>query len=326
MLIPATRGDVPKGTITRQETLPTEILAGKESVLFEYAPKRPVGLIVAAVVAALALLGAGLWFGVGDRATVPDLTAGNVAQANTQLADAHLLLGTTTEQPTSDPAQFGKVLSQTPAGKTKVKKDTKVNIVVADHPVNTTVPNIVGGTSAEAKALLEKTGLTVGKIVSQPDPSAAGVVLSQTPVAQASTPWGSTVDLVVSSGDDIVPNVVGQDITVAGPKLVEEGLVVTVVYTQKGTGTPGTVVAQNPAGGSRAPDGTAVTVTVLQKPSASPTPVPTKTVTQTPAPAPTVTVTQTPAPAPTKTVTQTATPAPAPTVTVTVTASPLPQQ
>ena len=36
-----------------------------------------------------------------------------------------------------------------------MKKDTKVNIVVADHPVNTTVPNIVGGTSAEAKALLE---------------------------------------------------------------------------------------------------------------------------------------------------------------------------
>ena len=57
--------------------------------------------------------------------------------------------------------------------------------------------------------------MTVGKIVSQPDPSAAGVVLSQTPVAQGEHTVGSTVDLVVSSGDDIVPNVVGQDITVA---------------------------------------------------------------------------------------------------------------
>lgn len=63
------------------------------------------------------------------------------------------------------------------------------------------------------------------------------------------------------------------------------------------------------------PEPVSVPFAFVEREIASPTPVPTVTVTRTPTPSPTVTVTKTPAPAPTVTVT--AEPAPAPTVYIT---------
>jgi beta-lactam-binding protein with PASTA domain len=103
------------------------------------------------------------------------------------------------------------------------------------------------------------------KYVSSQKPS--GQVVAESPTVGTKVRKGSKVEISVSLGPSAtttqVPNVVGQDQQTAANKLQAAGFQVQVITVP--TSDPsqnGTVVDEEPAGGTRAPDGSTVTIYV----------------------------------------------------------------
>ena len=125
-----------------------------------------------------------------------------------------------------------------------------------------TVPNVVGSSEADAVATLgdAKLDSTATTAASGTD---AGIVIAQDPTAGTEVAEGSTVTIVVSSGPAkvTVPDVVGLDEKTAIARLTEARFSPSVATKQTSTGV-GTVLSQDPAGGTQADPGTSVTIVV----------------------------------------------------------------
>jgi serine/threonine-protein kinase len=134
------------------------------------------------------------------------------------------------------------------------------------------VPNVVGLRSAAAVKRLKTAGLGT-QVISVPGTKPPGTVLSQTPTAGQSVGRGSTVALKVSRGTATVPDVVGQQASDAKAALGAAGLQ-TTVFKVPNAASKGTVVAQKPAAGAKAPRGSKVRINVSTGSQATPPPPP----------------------------------------------------
>ena len=113
--------------------------------------------------------------------TVPDVTGQPLPAAESALSGAELELGTVTKRAVSD-QQPGTVLSQSPAGGSSAKAKSKVNLVVAEAPKESPVPNVVGESEALARSTLGQAGFKVKTTTGQTtEPAAVGIVLRQSP-------------------------------------------------------------------------------------------------------------------------------------------------
>jgi serine/threonine-protein kinase len=104
-------------------------------------------------------------------------------------------------------------------------------------------------------------------------------VISTDPAGGTLVDVGSTVVLSVSTGETAVPDVVGRSQSSATTILEEAGFNVTPVPEETDEASPGTVIAQSPAGDSTARLGTPVVITVAEAP---PEPEPSDTATPSP--------------------------------------------
>jgi hypothetical protein len=131
--------------------------------------------------------------------TVPNVVGQPVASAEAMLQGAEFQTSVITVA-SSEPK--GIVASQNPAAGTKVAPNTPISLSVSDGsgytPAPRTVPDVVGMTEANAKALLESKRfiVSVGR-ESTTDPSLDGVVLSQTPAAGTKGSEGDKVRITV---------------------------------------------------------------------------------------------------------------------------------
>lgn len=103
-----------------------------------------------------------------------------------------------------DKTASGYVVSTDPAGNTSVKKGSKVNIYVSTGPTDTQVkvPAVIGMPLETAKARLQDAGLVVGEVTQADDSGqAAGTVLETDPLPGNKVSSGTTVNIVVSSGE-----------------------------------------------------------------------------------------------------------------------------
>lgn len=133
---------------------------------------------------------------------------------------------------------------------------------------NKTVPTVIGLQVDAAINRLQDDGFKV-QIHRQPnDTRPAGTVFSQNPDAGTNTGKGTTVQLFVSSGrrTRTVPNAVGRPQAQARDALVQAGFTVTTaeVFADQ---PKGTVVAQDPPAGTKAPPGSKVRVNVSKGPA-----------------------------------------------------------
>jgi serine/threonine-protein kinase len=141
-----------------------------------------------------------LYVGVAPAdVAVPDLSGQMQDQVMATLQNLKLNLDPNVQQvDVSDPGEFGRVQSQTPAANTSVPQGSTVTITIAKTKNLVTVTDYTGKTYDQASAALTQQGLKVAK-VTQPGNVPAGQVMSQKPnggtVAQ-----GSTVTLTVSDG------------------------------------------------------------------------------------------------------------------------------
>ena len=163
----------------------------------------------------------------------------------------------------SDTIASGVVISQTPAPNTPVAIGSSVNLVVSLGQPE--VPNVVGMTEANATtAITAVDNLTVGTVSDDySDTIAAGLVAVHNPAAGTAVPIGSSVDLVISLGQPVVPDVVGMAEPNALAAITGAGLVVgNVSYEYNDIVGAGIVISQIPADGATVAVGSAVDLVI----------------------------------------------------------------
>ncbi len=130
---------------------------------------------------------------------------------------------------------------------------------------NVTVPNVVGDTSSVATQTIKNDNLAVGTTTFRASNTAKGIVLSTNPASGASVSKNSAVNLVVSNGPNIpvvtVPSVKGKQLTSAIALIQGAGLTYKVNNVTSNQPV-GTVLDQNPAGGSKVKATVPVVLTV----------------------------------------------------------------
>ena len=251
--------------ISKPETggLPTSLLEG-----FETAPSRQLntmsntkvgvgvlwGLGTGVVVILVGLL---FWvMNLGGSTPTPTTSSG-IAVANVQGSLYDDALNTLTSQDLlvlrvyekSEDVPEGVVIRQIPEAGTLVLENTAITLYVSSGATEVTVPNLVGKSEADAVALIENQGLTVGSITVVGSPNVPeGIVIASDPVTNARLPLGSVVNLVLSDGTVMVPDVRNLSVLEArsimtGPTI---GFTVSVEILDAATctGTPGTVVLE----------------------------------------------------------------------------------
>ncbi len=197
-----------------------------------------------------------------ERYDVPKLKKLTVKEAEVALGAAKLELGEQSEA-YDDKVKKDDIISSDPPAGESVKPGTKVAVVVSKGPEPVTMPSLEGTDGDAAEATLTGLGLKVDRSNKTNESVAKGLVIRTNPKGGATTFRGETVELVVSKGPPlvVVPNVVGKGESEARSELEAAGFIVSV-NKPLGTAIFG-VNSQNPRGGTKAPKGSTVTITVV---------------------------------------------------------------
>lgn len=161
-----------------------------------------------------------------------------------------------------NPAQVGKVIRQIPSAGAGLEPGKTVVIVVARRPNTVDVPRVVGLDVADAFERVQAAGLRA-RAMDVFARQAKGRVIRQRPPAGAEARRGATVVLSVSKGPQlvVVPPVIGQTEAAATAALRRVGLRVNIARVRSES-PAGTVIAQRPQGGARAPKGSTVRLNI----------------------------------------------------------------
>lgn len=227
-------------------------------------PGRRWWIFVAAGVVAAAAVIALLLILRGPQVTVPSVVGSQEAEAQAVLEKAGF--ETESERRQSDSPR-GQVIAQDPAGGDRAGKGSTVTLTVSDGPRSVAVPSVTGLTASKAKRRLENAGFNVREREKPDDKVPAGDAVETLPPEGTPTPLGSTVTLIVSTGKEKVkvPSVVGQSQGDADTTLRAAGFGVSITERESSTAEPGTVISQDPAGGSEADRGSTVAIVVAKK-------------------------------------------------------------
>jgi beta-lactam-binding protein with PASTA domain len=196
----------------------------------------------------------------GDVA-VPDVVNQTEADATSAITGLGLVAGTT-EAP-DETVPVGSVVSQDPSAGTMVAAGSTVNIVVStgpDAPATIPVPDVTGQSAADAQAALEAEGFVV-TVTEQPSADIeAGLVISTNPVAGTEVAPGTSVEMIVSSGqeDVVVPDFSGMSMEDAAAAAEAAGLTITFVEDADNPDPDGVVIDQDPAAGTTVAGGSEV--------------------------------------------------------------------
>jgi serine/threonine-protein kinase len=219
-------------------------------------------LVVGAIVAALFLTGT-----IGaKKVAVPNIVRTNQAAAATVLHRAGLEVAF--DAVTSNKPK-GIVISQDVAPGTKVKEGTTIHASVSSGPGEAQIPVVDGLTERAARRKLAAAGFDVRPHHENSTDVDAGHITRTQPEGGSTLELGNTVDLYISDGppDVELPNVIGRPLDEARSRLEDQNFKVETVDKETLDEDPGTVLAQDPAGGGEAPEGSTVTLTVAKAPA-----------------------------------------------------------
>src|SRR6202040_490129 len=203
------------------------------------------------------------------KMTVPNVEGLTQDAASTAITAAKLTVGAVTQQ-TSDTVATGKVISQDPASGNSVAQGSPVNLVISSGPQMVTVPNVEGFPQDAATTAITAAKLTGGTVTQQSSNAvAADNVISQDPASGSSVAQGSPVNLVISSGPQMVtvPNVGGLVQDAATTAITAVKLTGGAVTQQSSnTVAAGNVISQDPASGSSVAQGSPVNLVISSGP------------------------------------------------------------
>ncbi|MEU5156263.1 PASTA domain-containing protein [Glycomyces sp. NPDC021274] len=187
-----------------------------------------------------------------ERYQVPNLAGLTEAKAREELAA--FTAEVKVEHEYSVDAAAGEITRTDPPAGEEVNAGATVTLFVSDGFPPNKVPDVVGLTEADARAAIETAGLPVGEVTERTsDTIAEGLVIEQDP--SPDTPVGpeNPVNLVVSSGPEMiaVPDVLGMDVDDATEELESLGFTVKTAQIW----FSGTVFEQSIDGGTEAEKG-----------------------------------------------------------------------
>ncbi|MCX8528985.1 MAG: Stk1 family PASTA domain-containing Ser/Thr kinase [Rhodoluna sp.] len=195
-----------------------------------------------------------------------DVTGMSFADAKAKLATQNLVVSEQFE--VSDTVNPDAVIRTDPPAGTKVADGTMVTLYVSSGKTQATVPNVAGMTEAEAKLALENAHLTLGTITEGTSPTIVkGQVISTDPASGLQVAQGSVVNLLISNGQVMVPDVTGKGLSEAkrilsGPDV---GLIVDVSSSQpcaNGAAPLGVIVRQQSVPAGLVDAGSSITIYV----------------------------------------------------------------
>ncbi|MFG2106850.1 Stk1 family PASTA domain-containing Ser/Thr kinase [Micromonospora chersina] len=193
-----------------------------------------------------------------ERLPVPDVVGKDFELARAELADAKLapVKGSSRYD---DALPAGVVLATDPKVGTVVKPGTKVTVVLSKGRAPVSVPNLVGKSLTDARAILGRLGLTPVETYKDSD-KPKDEILGQSPADGTGVEKGAQVKLDVSKGPAQVPvpRVVDLPCQQAKQVLESQGFPVNIQLNPNGVAR-----FQNPGENTPVPPGTTVTVTCL---------------------------------------------------------------
>jgi serine/threonine-protein kinase len=230
-------------------------------------PRRGLALGLVLVMIAAILVGAGalayrVISGGSASVPVPKVVGFPVDQALSFLTQSKLKGVTGTAF--SDTVQPNVVISQNPTDGTKVKPNSTVLVTVSSGTQKGPVPDVAGKSLDDAKAALTNAGFKVGSVSQEFSTVPQGQVTRTDPPANSTAQRGQTINIFQSGGKQpaTLTNVTGFDQAHATQVLKDEGFnPVVTPGTCDTTKAPGTVISQNPTGGT-VPSGSDVNITV----------------------------------------------------------------
>jgi serine/threonine-protein kinase len=197
-----------------------------------------------------------------ERHAVPTLAGHTLDEAQAMLQRAHLAYGDRVGR-WSATVPAGTVIGSDPKAGVLLRRDTAVDVVVSRGPRPIRVPDLTGERAARAQHRLEQLGFVVDRTSRHDDTVPRGVVISQSP-DRGTAFKGDHVQLLVSQGPVMVtvPRVTGMGVDAARQAMADAGLRVRLQRAEFYVGLQ-YVVRQEPTAGSRAPQGSVVTLTIV---------------------------------------------------------------
>lgn len=163
----------------------------------------------------------------------------------------------------------GKIVSQSPIAKTKVKKGSKVKVNISKGKKAGLVPYLIGKTynDADISAILSQYGFVLGNVTyDESEKYDEGIIMNQTPSAGSTSRAGSAINIVVSKGKkekSKVPTLTGLTADQAVQALNKEGLQVgDISYEESNVYGKDFVMWQQYSAGTELKKGTSVSIKI----------------------------------------------------------------
>jgi serine/threonine-protein kinase len=216
--------------------------------------------LVALVILAIVLLQA------PDRVRVPNVVGSQIAVAQPRMEKAGFEV-VAVRANSSKPRN--EVIGQSPGPNATADKGSRVTLNISDGPVIGAVPSVVGDGRKAAAKKLTGAGFRVRQEEVFSDDVRINHVISESPSGGSQAERGSLVTLTISKGPEqaTVPDVVGKTEDEAVNAIEGANFTVSVRRRESSSADPGTVLSQDPAGATQAPNGSRITITVAQAPA-----------------------------------------------------------
>ena len=241
--------------INAPETAPTSISkSGRPSAGLLWGVGSGLTVVLVGLMVWLISFGANFNFNITPGQSgiaVADVVGKSYTEAYATLTNSKLLVVKVFE--TNDAAPLDQVLRSDPAAGTRVPENTSITLYVSSGAQLILVPNLLGMTEEQAKVALTNAKLNIGTITQANSASALlGQITATDPLANSQVTPGTLVNLVISNGKVLVPDVRNLSIDDARSLLTAPDVSLTVSITTKTTctGTQGTIVVDQsiPAG------------------------------------------------------------------------------
>ncbi|MCX8063758.1 MAG: PASTA domain-containing protein [Candidatus Hydrogenedentes bacterium] len=132
--------------------------------------------------------------------TIPYLIGKTLQEALSILASSNLTQGTLTWT-CHNSVPENKIILQTPSPGSSVPIGSTVNLTISSGPCYISVPNVINLPNAQAQSILINSGLSIGNISYACNSQIPeGNVISQFPEANTQVQYGSSVELLISTG------------------------------------------------------------------------------------------------------------------------------
>jgi beta-lactam-binding protein with PASTA domain len=212
----------------------------------------------------------------GAEVTIPDFKGLPLAVATQKAAQLGVALSVEGGLYSTE-LGAGRVLTQTPAPGTMVRREWQVRVTDSLGPQRVAIPNVLGEQERLASIAIRRVGLELGAVAHIPDAQVPpGTVISQNPLPMAAGVERPNVSILVADAEPetpsafIMPNYIGKPAADAGAELVHAGLPAPIerdaLPSSDGSvgGAAGTIVRQSPAPGEKVSTRTAIVFDVAR--------------------------------------------------------------